>query len=341
MTMRIMFSGGGTAGSVTPLLAIAEQLSGHELYFVGTKTGVERSLVKAMTYLSLPAGKWRRYVSLYNILDLFVVSYAFFRAWYLLLKVMPNVVVSAGGFVSVPLVWAAWWCNIPVVVHHQDIRMSLATRLMKPFVSVLTDARKIGNPVRDLTVTTSDFKFDSAVPTVLIMGGGTGAQAINDLVSPALTRFANVIHVTGPGKTAQAAAALTLSERYHGVELLKENFAEALHKADLVVSRAGFGTITELSALNKAAIMIPIPRSHQEDNAKWLEDQQAGEMLLQDLLTPELFAQEIQRLLKDPVKLNQLRANIGQLLSRDAAQQLAQQIIVLGGYVSGTRTETR
>ncbi len=325
--MRILFSGGGTAGSVTPLLAIAEHLSAHELYFVGTKAGVERALVKEMTYLSLPAGKWRRYFSLRNLLDLLVIGYAFFKAWYLLLKVMPTVVVSAGGFVSVPLVWAAWWCNIPVVVHHQDIRMSLATRLMKPFASVMTDARKIGNPVRDLTVTTDEFKLDPTVPTVLITGGGTGAQGMNNLVSAQLTQFANVIHVTGKGKVSALAST---TQRYHCFELLTDAFPEALVKADLVVSRAGFGTITELAALGKAAIVIPLPRSHQEDNAQWLEEQHAAEMLLQDILTPETFAQEIQTLLQNKTKLDQLRANIGKLLPKDAAQQLAHTILTIG-----------
>ncbi len=325
--MRIFFSGGGTAGSVTPLLAVAEQLKKHHLYFVGTANGVERKLVTGMSYLVLPAGKFRRYFSVMNFLDLFIVAYATCKAWYLLLKIMPDVVVSAGGFVSVPLVWAAWWCNIPVVVHHQDIRMSLATRLMKPFAAVVTNAREIGNPVRSLAVTTNDFHLDATVPTVLIMGGGTGAQAINNLVTPALIEFCNVIHVTGPNKTA---AIPKTTKRYHQFELLKENFSEALHKADLVVSRAGFGSITEFAALGKASIIIPIPRSHQEDNAQWLEDHQAAMMLLQDTLTPETFAQEIQRLLLNTTKLDQLRTNIGKLLPSNAAQHLAQLIEARG-----------
>lgn len=326
---RIMFSGGGTAGSVTPLLAVATELKNAELYFVGTKHGVERKLVTQMHYLALPAGKWRRYFSLWNLLDLFVIAYAFFKAWYILMRYAPNVVVSAGGFVSVPLVWAAWWCNIPVVVHHQDIRMSLATRLMKPFASVITNAREIGNPVRDLRVTTNQLELDATVPTVLIMGGGTGAQAINDLVTSALTDFANIIHLTGPAKSAAAASILEQSKRYHGFELLTDGFAEAIHKADLIVCRAGFSTITELSALGKAAITVPMPRSHQEDNAKWLEDQQAAKMLLQDTLTPQSFANEIEYLLKDQARLAALRSNMGKLLPHDTAKQLAQAILRL------------
>src|SRR3990167_11438169 len=198
--MRIMFSGGGTAGSVTPFLSLAEQLKNHELWFVGTHTGVERQLVTGMTYLTLPAGKWRRYFSLRNVIDPLIIIGAFYKAWYLLLKHHPDVVVSAGGFVSVPMVWAAWWCNIPVLVHHQDMCMSLATRLMKPFTSVLTKATEVGNPVRALTVKTNTFTLNPTIPTILIMCGGTCAQAINDLVSLELCQHYNVIHSTGTGK---------------------------------------------------------------------------------------------------------------------------------------------
>lgn len=322
-----MFSGGGTAGSVTPLLALAEQLQQHQLYFVGTRQGVERQLVTGMTYIPLLAGKLRRYFSWRNLVDPFIILLAWFQAWYYLLKYAPDVVVSAGGFVSVPLVWAAWWCNIPTVVHHQDVRLSLATRLMKPFASTVTYAKEIGNPVRTLTVTTDDFKLDPTVSTVLIMGGGTGAQAINDLVSPALCEFANVLHITGPGKPSAFSSALTRLQRYHGVELLKENFAEALHKADLVVCRAGFGTITELAALVKASIIIPIPQSHQEANAELLAQQQAAVVLQQDQLTPAKLVDVI----KDTLKVTtSLQANIKQIFPANATITLCQIIERLG-----------
>ncbi len=314
-----MFSGGGTAGSVTPLLALAEQLKSHELWFVGTKTGVERQLVTGMTYLTLPAGKWRRYFSLHNLVDPFIILWAFFQAWFYLLKYSPAVVVSAGGFVSVPLIWAAWWCNIPTVVHHQDRRLSLATRLMKPFASVLTKASDIGNPTRLLKSITDTIQLDSAVPTVLIMGGGTGAQAINDLVSTKLCDDYNVIHVTGAGKMKQSIK----HHRYHQFEILTEGFAEAIHKADVVVCRAGFGTISELAALGKAAIIIPIPQSHQEDNAKWLAQHHAAVVLSQANLTPQKLTEAIQETMRKKI---QLEESIKQLLPVNATETLCQHI---------------
>lgn len=320
--MRIMFSGGGTAGSVTPLLALAEQLTGQQLSFVGTTTGVERQLVKDITYFTLPAGKLRRYWSWRNVVDPFIIVYAFFKAWALLLKQLPDVVVSAGGFVSVPLVWAAWWCNIPVLVHHQDRRMSLATRLMKPFATVVTHATEIGNPVRSLAVTTNVITVDPTVPTILIMGGGTGATAINALVSTQLCEQYNVIHITGTNKMAH-----TITQaRYHPYELLTDAMSEALQKADVVVCRAGFGTISELAALGKASVIIPIPRSHQEANAQWLEQQAVAIVVTQTALTPEKLMDVIQTAFE---QRHQLQAKIKHVLPENATHTLCQIITSL------------
>jgi len=325
-----MFSGGGTAGSVTPLLAVAEQLRKHELFFVGTYQGVERQLVTDLVYLPLLSGKLRRYFSIRNIIDPFIIILAFWQSWYYIMRYNPTVVVSAGGFVSVPLVWAAWWCNVPVVVHQQDVRLSLSTKLMKPFATVLTKAfaetplsvEPIGNPVRDLSVTTNEIKLDSSVPTVLIMGGGTGAQFINDLVSTELCNQVNVIHITGEGKMIH-----TINHaRYHPYTLLTNEFNEAIHKADLVVCRAGLGTLSELAELGKPTMIIPIPNSHQEDNAKIFTKHNAAVVLEQTTLTPERFTQEITNLLHDQTKLDQLGKNIIAVLPNGAKQRLVQLI---------------
>ena len=335
--MKIFLTGGGTAGSVTPLLAVAQQLRQHELWFVGTSHGVERSLVPDhIHYLSVPAGKWRRYFSWRNLVDPVVVVVAFFYSLWLLVRYAPQVIVSAGSFVSVPVVWAAWWCNVPVVIHQQDLQVGLATRLMrlaahqvtKAFPEIpLRDAVHIGNPVRSLTPTTQQFKLDTTVPTVLIFGGGTGAAAINRLVTPELCKQANVIHLTGKGKTGLAVTELTIvSARYHQFELLTDAMAEALHVADVVVCRAGLGTLSELAVLKKPTIVIPIPQSHQEHNAKYFADHKAVVSLNQLQLTPTLFTQTILRLLADRAERQRLAEAIGQMNQVDAASQLAAMI---------------
>lgn len=330
--MKIFLTGGGTAGSVTPLLAVAEQLRQHELWFVGTKHGVERSLVpNYVRYLSVPAGKLRRYFDWRNLVDPVVVVVAFFYSLWLIVRYAPEVIVSAGSFVSVPVVWAAWWCNVPVVIHQQDLQVGLATRLMRLAAHQVTmafpeiplrDAAHIGNPVRSLTPTTQQFKLDTTVPTVLIFGGGTGAAAINRLVTPELCAQANVIHLTGKGKAGLTPA----PARYHQFELLTEAMPEALHVADVVVCRAGLGTLSELAVLKKPTIVIPIPQSHQEHNAKYFADHKAVVSLNQLQLTPTLFTQTILRLLADQAERQRLAEAIGQMNRVDAATRLATMI---------------
>ena len=148
----IIFSGGGTGGSVAPLLAVAEELlqeagasSGPRLIFIGTKNGPEKEMVASfnaeigkMEFLSLISGKWRRYFSIHNLLDIFKVVAAWFRSFGLLAKYHPDLVISAGAFVSVPLVWAAAAKNIPVLIHQQDLRPGLANKLMAPWARVIT-----------------------------------------------------------------------------------------------------------------------------------------------------------------------------------------------------------
>ncbi|MFA5994961.1 MAG: UDP-N-acetylglucosamine--N-acetylmuramyl-(pentapeptide) pyrophosphoryl-undecaprenol N-acetylglucosamine transferase [Patescibacteria group bacterium] len=331
----IFLVGGGTAGSVMPLLAVAEHLVDAKIYFVGTKTGVERMLVgERFTYLTVPAGKFRRYFSWRNFIDIIFIKLAFFKALYLILKYKPQVIISAGSFIAPPVVWAGWCCGVKIVVHQQDLQVSLTTRLTAPFAMALTKAFNdislrgaewIGNPVRDLTPTTNYFKLDQNYPTVFIVGGGTGAQAINDLVSADLCDIANVIHVTGKNKTHPNIQ----HTRYHAFELLTSEYAEALHKADIVVARAGLGTISELALLGKPAIIIPIPHSHQEYNAEYLKKRQVAIILSQAGLTAQLLTKTIQNLLNNTVLQQQLSQNIKSLVKPNAARLLAEIIFAL------------
>lgn len=335
----IFLIGGGTAGSVMPLLAVAEHLSDAQIYFIGTKYGVERKLVeRKLPYLTIPAGKLRRYFAWQNFIDPIKVVIAFFKALYLVMRYRPKVVVSAGSFVATPMIWAAWCCGVPVVVHQQDVKISLTTRLTAPFATILTKAFSdiklfgaewIGNPVRDLTPTTRTFRTspegNRTFPTIFIFGGGTGAQALNNLVTKTLCDFANVIHVTGTGKNQNIFA----NPRYHHFELLNEEYKEALSKADIVVARAGLSTISELATLGKSAIIIPMPNSHQEYNAHFLQEHEAAIILDQAKLTPETFTQEIKNLLHDTQKQKYLSENIRKLIKANAAEVLAEKIRIL------------
>lgn len=331
--MKILLSGGGTLGSVSPLLALVEPLraAGHSVEFVGTANGPERLLVEqaGVPFHSMTGAKWPRYFTWRMLAVPFQLGIAKWQALSLLLQLKPDMIVSAGGFVSVPLVWVGWALRIPSVVHQQDLRPGLAVRLMQPFVQCVTvafemslrhfPARKAvwtGNPVRDLTPTTNAIQVDAAVPTVLIFGGGTGAQAINALVSPALCEFTNVIHVTGKGRDVTKFT----HPRYHKFEFLGEEMKEALAKADVVVARAGLGTISELAALGKPAIIIPMPHTHQEQNAELLREAGAAVVLNQSDLNPTSFAESIRWLLQHDDEQAALGAAITSLQKKRAVQ---------------------
>lgn len=337
--MRILLSGGGTAGSVTPLLAVAEQLQHHDVWFIGTRHGVERNLVPpSIRYIVVPAGKLRRYWNWKNLADPFIIVAAFFYSLWLMARHNPTVVVSAGSFVSVPVVWAAWWCNIPVVIHQQDLQVGLSTRLMRLAASTITKAfpeiplpgaTTIGNPVRTLMPITQQLALDATVPTVLIFGGGTGAEAINQLVDIELCVQANVIHITGKGKSGLNIASVLAAphgQRYHQYELLTDAMAEALQRADVVVCRAGLGTLSELAVLGKPTIVIPIPQSHQEQNARYFAERQAILKVEQNGLTPQRLTQHIVNLLHNSAQQAALAKAFQRCNPVDAAKKLAQLI---------------
>ncbi|MFA6027596.1 MAG: UDP-N-acetylglucosamine--N-acetylmuramyl-(pentapeptide) pyrophosphoryl-undecaprenol N-acetylglucosamine transferase [Patescibacteria group bacterium] len=333
--MKIILSGGGTIGSVTPLLAVAEKIKDADFLFVGTKTGPEKSLVEAkgIRFVSITSGKFRRYFSFNNFIDIAKIKYAFFQSISLIKKEKPDVIVSAGGFVSVPLVWAAFITRVPAVVHSQDIRTGLAVKLMKPFCQVATKAfihtklkaKAIGNPVRSLRARTNYFKLKNNKPVVLITGGGTGAMGINNLVQEDLCSFAQVIHVTGDNKNNKK----IYNPDYHAYEFLRNEMPEALNKADVVITRAGLSTLTELCALSKPSIVIPMPNSHQEINAQYFSDHKAIFYLKQKELTPEKLTYAVKELLKNKDLMKTLAKNINKLNKPHAAEELAKIICAL------------
>lgn len=339
---NVLLTGGGTLGPVTPLLALVPGLrkAGAQLFFAGTPDGPEKALVNAMDipFWSIPAPRFRRFVTWRHVLMPFEMIRSLLQARRLLRDWKPQVIVSAGGFVSVPVVWMASARNIPSVIHQQDVRPGLANKLMERFAHSITVSfpssvddfhgravEWVGNPVRDLAPTTQEFKLDKKFPTILVFGGGTGAQALNELVRAEWCDRANVIHITGEGKVAHPIQ----HPRYHKFQLLGEEMKEALKKADIVVCRAGLGTISELAALKKPAIIIPLPKSHQEDNAAWLKKNHAAVVLRQEEVTAENILQQIEILIKDQHLRIQLGEHIGELYRPDAADRLVEIILEL------------
>jgi UDP-N-acetylglucosamine--N-acetylmuramyl-(pentapeptide) pyrophosphoryl-undecaprenol N-acetylglucosamine transferase len=360
--IRILFTGGGTAGPVIPLLAIAEVLSGtsknqnFKFFWIGTKIGLEKKIVEqaGIEFYSIIAGKWRRYFSWQNFFDLFRILVGFGQSLVLLGKRRPNLVISAGGFVGVPVVWAAWLRRIPVLIHQQDIRPGLANRLAAPVANVVTvtfsrslndygtKAVWTGNPIRPefkkLKITAREARqklnLNSNRPTILIMGGGTGALALNELTLaslPFLTKFCQVIHITGPGKNnTEIKLDDNISRFYRSFPFLNiDGLIKAYAAADLIISRAGLSSLTELSYLGKPTILIPMPDSHQEDNASLLAKRNAAVVLNQKTLTVKDFVAAIKRLLDDKQERSSLGSNIKRVMKFDANERIKKIIFQL------------
>jgi len=315
-----MLSGGGTGGSVTPLLALADYLKKdnpavYNFIFVGTNSGPERYLAESAQILFLPimSGKWRRYFSFKNVADIFKIILAFFQALYLLRKYRPHLLISAGGFVSVPLAYAAYCLRIPILIHQQDIRAGLANRLMARVASQVTvtfekslidygsRALWVGNPVNERIDNSLDlwqkYNLDAKKPLLLVLGGGTGSVFINRLIKDSLKsllEFCQVVHSTGSGKKEK----LVPKAGYLPLEFMDhDEVLWFMAKAQAVVSRCGLGVLTEISALGKASILIPMPDSHQEDNAAIFAEHQAAIVLSEKNLSPGIFINQARELM--------------------------------------------
>jgi len=350
---KIILSGGGTGGSVTPLLAIVTELVKEErnleFIFIGSDYGPEKELVFEFSkriplkFVAIPAGKWRRYFSLGNLVDFFRIIVALFVSFKILNKEKPDLIMTAGSFVSVPLVWAGSILKIPVLVHQQDIRPGLANKLMAPFARAITitfeksftdyGPRAIwtGNPTvenNDNVLSRSEvfrkYNLIADVPMILVVGGGTGSLAINNFITDLLTDltgFCQVVHLTGKGKMKEGVVS---NSRYRSFELLShEEMMLLMSAADLVISRCGLGALTALAYLRKPSILIPMPDSHQEDNAAVLFEAEAALVMSQkNLLTQELLV-EINNLLNDKNRLQTYSRNIGHIMKARASENIA------------------
>jgi UDP-N-acetylglucosamine--N-acetylmuramyl-(pentapeptide) pyrophosphoryl-undecaprenol N-acetylglucosamine transferase len=346
--MKILFVGGGTLGPVTPLLAVAEKWrerdSEAEIVWVGTPNGPERHAVSTVTdqYYSLPVARLPRYPSFEWPLLPIKLCLAFLKAFYLLLRERPNVIATAGGYTAVPMVIVGKLFGMPSWVHQQDVTPILTNRLLAPFarwVTISWEMSKvafpfdktdvIGNPVRDSVLhgdkkrALKDFGLNPDKRTVLIFGGGGGARYLNkamEAIAPKLSQRVNVIHIAGKKKISKKLRAV--KGDYFVRELLTTQMADALALADVVVCRAGMGTITELSALKKASIIIPLPKSPQLANVHVLNDSRAAKILYEDTTTPGEIQMEIMRLLEDDKARTELGERIHTMLPTDVAGKI-------------------
>lgn len=325
MSHHILFTGGGTLGPVTPLLSVAAQWRRRDpdvrCSWIGTPKGPERLLVEGakIPFFSLSAPRMNRYRKWTYPFIPFHMAWSMWQAAKMLKEMKPDMVLSAGAYVSVPVVLVAWCMRIPIWIHELDVRPGLANRIMAPFARRISTtwaesaqayaAKKtsvVGTMVRgtlalgDRVSARDRYGLRADLPTVLILGGGTGASSLNEtmlVIADEVLRMANVIHLTGRGKMIPALQSFQEQGKpYVALEFLHEGMADAYAVADIVVARAGMGTISELAALGKPSIILPLPGSQQEENAKALQAQEAADVLL--AVTPQVLLQAITRMIQ-------------------------------------------
>jgi len=327
---KILFTGGGTAGHVTPNIALIEyfKTQSWEMAYVGSYQGIERTLITPLKvpYFPIASGKLHRYFTFKNFLTPFQVLRALWQSIRICRREKPDVVFSKGGFVALPVVFAAWLCRIPIVIHEADITPGLANKLSAPFAKTICvsfepalkyykNKHKVkitGIPLRktilngnkDHGLTFCGFNHDK--PVLMVCGGSLGAQSLNritrEILTPLLEQF-QVIHVCGKNKLDPQ---LKDIEGYRQFEYVNDAFGDLLACADIVVSRAGANSVYELLSLHIPHIFIPLPkaasRGDQIINAQYHADLGLSEVIFEENLTADGLLTTIKALFENRVE---------------------------------------
>ena len=320
---KIVLTGGGTAGHVTPNLALLPHLKqeGFEIYYIGSYEGIEKKLIEDydIPYYGVATGKFRRYLDPKNFTDPFRVIKGYREAKKILKEIKPDVVFSKGGFVSVPVVRAAASLKIPCILHESDMTPGLANKLclsaankiccnFPETVEMLPRDKAVltGSPVREELFSGNKIAalemcgVTANKPVIMVIGGSQGAASVNKVVRDALPMLLEdfqVVHLCGKDKMDNL---LLNQPGYKQFEYLKSELKDIFAMADLVISRAGANAICELLTLNKPNILIPLPssksRGDQLLNARSFESQGYSMVIDEDDLTEHLLVQKVNEL---------------------------------------------
>ena len=336
---KIVLTGGGTAGHVTPNIALLPSLreAGYEIQYIGSLSGIEKKLMedRGIPYFGIETGKLRRYFDPKNFSDPFRVIRGYNEARKFLKEYKPDVLFSKGGYVSVPVVRAAASLHIPCIIHESDMTPGLANKIcipaakkvccnfpetlekLPPDKAVLT-----GTPIRDELLHGSRSKgleicgFDGAKPVLLVIGGSLGASSVNQTIRDnldALLAHFDIIHICGKDKVDNLK--LTIPG-YKQFEFVKEELCHLFAAADIVVSRAGANAICELLALHKPAILVPLPaassRGDQILNAASFE-KQGYSMVVQDDEFPDKILDAVKELYENREKYTEAMKQSSQI----------------------------
>lgn len=327
--LKIIMTGGGSAGHVTPNLALIPKLSelGYEIQYIGTKEGIERKIIgeEQIPYHAISSGKLRRYFDIKNFSDPFKVLKGILQAKRIIKKEKPNLVFSKGGFVSVPVVIGAYLNKIPVITHESDITPGLANKISTPyctkvcvtFPETLKNIKSnkgvlTGTPIRDELLQGSRLQgiklcgFDEKKMILMIIGGSLGSKNINDAVRgelDSLLQEYNIIHICGKGNVDEK---LIDKSGYKQFDYVKDELRHLMAASDLVISRAGANSIFELLALKKPNILIPLSaaasRGDQILNARSFEKSGYSIVIEDEKLNTELLREKLKELSQNKQK---------------------------------------
>lgn len=351
--IKVIFTGGGSSGHVTPCLPLmsALQSKGADIFYIGSKNGIEHSIIKSLKipYYPITTGKLHRYWTWKNLLTPFQLLLGIIQSFLICRKINPDVIFSKGGFVALPVVIAAKLNAIPVVIHESDLTPGLTNRLCFPFAQLICitfpdtlkyfkNSYKVlltGMPIRDVLLhgnSERGLKFcgfvNKSKPVLLIMGGGLGSNIINEcirrLINPLTEKF-QVIHICGKNKSE---AAFDGIKNYKQFEYLQDELADIFAITDLVISRAGATSIYEILALNKPNILLPLSRKasrgDQIDNAKYFSHLGLSKVIYFEEFSDENLLNTVSESYEN---LDQLKTQLNRFKRLNATQIITEKLI--------------
>lgn len=371
--IRILLSGGGTGGHLTPLVALInyykKHYPEHTLFFIGTKKGQEQQVIPTLNipFYTIDAPKLRRYFSLHNLLDIFKIPKSLCQAFRHVRHIKPDIVLTTGGYVTLPVIVISWLCHIPLVIHEQTLQSGIvnrfAARMAKKIAVSFVQSKKYfptqkvvitGNPIRSQLFQFPPrnlFSFQNSLPTLYVTGSYQGSHFINRFIGThleLLLKKMNVIHQCGNNPQTNdyewliqqhtAIKQPPIKPQYVLLKTAEEDQLSSIYqKATLILSRAGATTIAEISALGKPAILIPYPYAASQEQLKLallLHKHHAVELFIQTEVekNQKMYFEKIITIITDSTVLEQLSSNIKKFGHREAVEKLAQLLLEIASY---------
>jgi len=367
--MRVVFAGGGTGGHIFPIISVYEELQALcearnislEVLFIGHiddrgKTTLENA---GIPYTHVHAGKWRRYPSIQNVLDIFRGFWGLMKAQWYVWKFMPDVTFGKGGYASVPATFVSGVYQIPVIIHESDAKPGLANRILGVVATEIGVAfpgakerlpeektAVVGGLTRPEIAEGSQneaaefFNLTFEKPIILIIGGSQGAEIINRTIWQMLSELldtAEVIHVVGEAYEEEARSVKRSlgtyeSRLYHYAGFLRNELKHAYKAADLVITRSGASSLADVSRNGKPSVLVPIAidGGQQRENAYDFAEAGAAVVIEEPNFEPHLLLSKIRELFNDPDLMKQMRQESVQFATPETASRIAENLLTWG-----------